>query len=341
VTNHYRREVSQLSTEAVKWAMDDAPMLLTEKGKPDTTSRGVLQALAEHAHRDGGGARPSVLRLQYRTGYDRRTVQRALRRLEDGKLITAEGIVRGCTQWRLALDLVRPESDWTLLEAEEEKLRADAAERKRRSRSKAVTDAAPVTVTHSDYVTDQMSRTLRPDVTHSDDVTPGNVTHSASGRHALNAARTIRNHPTTEPSGNHHHPAPAQNLPVLWQPPVVAAVVPAEPSWLDQLQAAMSASGINVPWKFEGSEQFLVENDFKRLGIQVMVRYAIDAAAGAQRGPFSSRFFYPGWRSIPTPVSPNIAPLQPKDRRQQEADGRLDRFAARAAARAAQRKEIS
>ncbi len=316
-------------------------MLLTEKGKPDTTSRHVLQALAEHAHRDGGGARPSVLRLQYRTGYDRRTVQRALRRLEDGKLITAEGVVYGCTQWRLSLHLVRPESDWTLLEQEEENLREAAAERKRKSRAKGATGVTSVTVTHSDDVTDEMSRTLRPDVTHSDDVTGADVTSFNDGRHALNAALTIKNHPTTEPSGNHHYPAPVPNLPVLWQPPAVAAVTPAEPSWLDQLQAAMSASGIDVPWKFVGGERLLVENDFKRLGIPRMIRYAIDAAASAQRGPFSSRFFYPGWRDIPTPVSQNIAPLQPKDRRQQEADGRLDRFAARAAARAAQRKEIS
>jgi hypothetical protein len=330
-----------LSTEAVTWAMDRAPMLLTEKDRPDTTSRHVLQALAEYARKDGSNARPSILRLQYRTGYDRRTVQRALRRLEEGKLITAEGVVYGCTKWRLALDLIRPDSDWTELEAEEEKLREAAAERKRRSRSKAVTDATPVTVTHSGDVTDEMSRTLRPDVTHSDGVTGVDVTSFNDGRHALNAALPVRNHPTTEPSGNHHYPAPAQNLPALWQPAPAAEVATAEPSWLEQLQAAMSASGINVPWKFEATEQLLVENDFKRLGIPLMIRYAIDAAASAQRGPFSSRFFYPGWRDIPTPVSQNIAPLQHKDRRQQEADGRLDRFAARAAARAAQRKEIS
>ncbi len=316
-------------------------MLLTEKGKPDTTSRHVLQALAEHAHRDGGGARPSVLRLQYRTGYDRRTVQRALRRLEDGKLITAEGVVYGCTQWRLSLHLVRPESDWTLLEQEEENLREATAVRVRRHRAKRVTHSDDVTVTHSDDVTE-------PGVTHSASVRNdvevrygADVTHSDDVRNARNAALTIKNHPTTEPSGNHHYPAPVQNLPVLWQPPAAAAVAPAEPSWLDQLQAAMSASGIDVPWKFIDGERLLVENDFKRLGIPRMIRYAIDAAASAQRGPFSSRFFYPGWRDIPTPVSQNIAPLQPKDRRQQEADGRLDRFAARAAARAAQRKEIS
>jgi len=320
-----------VSTEAVKWAMDDAPMLLTEKGKPDTTSRHVLQALAEHAHKDGSNARPSVLRIQYRTGFDRRTVQRALRRLEDAKLITAEGVVYGCTKWRLSLQMVRPESDWTLLELEEEKLREAAAERKRRSRAKGVTDATPVTVTHSDDVTEQMSRTLRPDVTHSDDVTGVDVTHFNDGRHALNAARTIRNHPTTEPSGNHHHPAPLPNLPAVR---VGAEVVgDHRPQWLAQLQAALSASGIDVPWKFQGDEQLLLQNDVQRLGIPRMVRFAVKAAQGAQRGPFSSRFFYPGWRDIPTPVDPNVVPLQAKSKQQQETDDMFDRAAERALAR--------
>ena len=62
---------------AVTWAMDHAPMPRTEKGKPDTTARHVLQALAEHASPTGTDAHPSVLRIQYRTGYDRTTVQRA------------------------------------------------------------------------------------------------------------------------------------------------------------------------------------------------------------------------------------------------------------------------
>ncbi|MEU1506474.1 helix-turn-helix domain-containing protein [Kitasatospora sp. NPDC005748] len=319
--------------------MDDAPMLLTEKGKLDTTSRHVLQALAEHAHKDGGGARPSVLRLQYRTGFDRRTVQRALRRLEDAKLIVAEGVVRGCTEYRLALHLRRPESDWLLLEAEEESLREAAAERKRKSRAKGVTHSAPVTVTHSDDVTSPMSRTLRPDVTHSDDVTGVDVTHFNDGRHALNAARTIKN-PQTEPSENHHYPAPVPNLPAIWEPEAAAEVVPAEPSWLAQLQTAMSASGINLPWKFLGDDRLLLENDVKRLGIPVMVRFAVQAAQSAQRGPFSSRFFYPGWRAIPTPVDPNVLPMQPKSRQQQETDDMFDRAMARAQNRM-QQKGIS
>ncbi|RYJ29382.1 hypothetical protein CU044_2123 [Streptomyces sp. L-9-10] len=181
----------------MKWAMDDAPMLLTDKGKPDTTARGVLQALAEHAHKNGTGAYPSVLRLQYRTGYDRRTVQRALRRLEDGNLIEADGMVNGCTRWKLNLKVVRPASDWADLEAEEESFRSAAAERKRRSRSKAVTHADSVTVTHSNDVTDG-------DVTHSPSgrhaLEQRDVTHSASGRHARNAALTIKE-PSVQPPG--------------------------------------------------------------------------------------------------------------------------------------------
>jgi hypothetical protein len=318
--------------------MDDAPMLLTEKGKPDTTARHVLQALAEHAHRDGGGARPSLLKLQYRTGYDRRTVQRALRRLEDGQLIDAEGVVRGCTQYRLALHLVRPASDWTELEAEEERLRESAAERKRRSRAKGVTHSDDVTVTASNDVTEEMSRTLRTAVTHSDDVTEGDVTHSDSVM-----SRTQRrpnhkeNHPTTEPSGNHHHPAPVPNLPAVRAG--TEAVGDRRPPWLAQLQAALSANGIDVPWKFQGDEQLLLQNDVQRLGIPLMVRFAVKAAQGAQRGPFSSRFFYPGWRDIPTPVDPNVVPMQqPKSRQQRETDDMFDRAAARAMARMQQRE---
>ncbi|MFC9753007.1 helix-turn-helix domain-containing protein [Streptomyces sp. NPDC056921] len=184
-----------MSTEAVTWAMDDAPMLLTDKGKPDTTSRHVLQALAEHAHKDGGGAHPSALRIQYRTGYDRRTVQRALRRLETGGLIQKTGETSGRTIWKLALHLKRPATDWADLEREEESERQAAAERKRRSRAKRVTHSTSVTVTESASVTDG-------DVTHSASVSHAlemrDVTHSASGRHALNAALTT-NQPSVEP----------------------------------------------------------------------------------------------------------------------------------------------
>jgi predicted transcriptional regulator len=158
--------------------MDDAPMLLTDKGKPDTTARHVLQVLAEHADKRGTGARPSLMRIQYRTGYDRRTVQRALRRLEDAKLIEPTSVMNGCTVYRLVMTTKRPAGDWTALEREEDRQREVDAERQRRYRSRSrVTDANAVTVTDAESVTAdechgvsvRTSRTQNPDVT---DATP-------------------------------------------------------------------------------------------------------------------------------------------------------------------------
>lgn len=185
-----------MSNEAVQWAMDDAPMLRTDKGKPDTTARHVLQVLAEHARPDGSNAHPSVLRIQYRSGYDRATVQRALRRLEKGGLIKRDGTRGGRTCWLLAVDLRRPESDWEALQGEEDADRAAAAERKRRSRAKRVTHAESVTVTHAEDVT----------VTDGECVT-ADVTHSKYGRHALKVrpSRTERGPNHQQPSDNQIH----------------------------------------------------------------------------------------------------------------------------------------
>ncbi|WP_030917433.1 helix-turn-helix domain-containing protein [Streptomyces sp. NRRL B-24720] len=185
-----------MSTEAVDWAMDRAPMPRTEKGKPDTTGRHVLQVLAEHANPDGSNAHPSVMRIQFRTGYDRTTVQRALRRLEAAKLIGKDGLREGRIRWQLAMHMVRPESDWTDLEREEDDFRAAAAERKRRSRSKGVTHAESVTVTDSKGVT----------VTDAESVT-ADVTDSASVRHGLKvrSSRTERRPNHQQPSDNQLH----------------------------------------------------------------------------------------------------------------------------------------
>ncbi|MFB6776544.1 helix-turn-helix domain-containing protein [Streptomyces sp. NPDC056352] len=168
----------------------------TEKGKPDTTGRHVLQVLAEYAQPDGSNSHPSVLRIQYRTGYDRTTVQRALRRLEAAGLIRRAGSVDGRTRWQLAMEMVRPKSDWTDLEREENDFRAAAAERKRRSRSKGVTGAESVTVTDSKGVTVTDAESVTADVT---DFTPS--------RHALNAqpSRTERRPNHQQPSVNQLH----------------------------------------------------------------------------------------------------------------------------------------
>jgi DNA-binding transcriptional ArsR family regulator len=138
-------------------------MLLTDKGKPDTTARHVLAALAEFAETDGSEARPALITLQHRTGYDRRTIQRALRRLEGGGLVRAEGTKFDCTIYRLAMHLMRPASDMDDLKAEEMRQKEGDAERQRRSRAKRVTHANDVTVTDAECVT-------VPDVTDADDV---------------------------------------------------------------------------------------------------------------------------------------------------------------------------
>ncbi|WP_413808177.1 helix-turn-helix domain-containing protein [Streptomyces sp. OE57] len=191
-----------MSHEAVTWAMDDAPMLRTEKGRPDTTARGVLQALAEHADKRGRNARPSVVKLRYRTGYDRRTVQRALRRLEDAELIKATGKHHENTVYALALHLTRPASDWAELLEEEEQHKEAAKERQRKARAKraaaaAVTNTDAVTVTDSDDVTES-GVTDSADVRHTSEVR--DVTQSECGRHALSAAVTVIE-PSTQPSG--------------------------------------------------------------------------------------------------------------------------------------------
>lgn len=152
-----------MSKEAVAWAMNDAPMLLTDSGKPDTTARFVLSALAEHAHPDGTNAFPAVPRLQYKTGFSRRTVQDALTRLETGGLIVAAGMKGETVNWTLAMRQKRPGSDWEQIDAETEKRRAATAERVRRHRAKDVTPSDSVTVTPPNGVTSE------PDVTPFDD----------------------------------------------------------------------------------------------------------------------------------------------------------------------------
>jgi hypothetical protein len=319
--------------------MDDAPMLLTDKGKPDTTARGVLQALAEHASADGSNARPSVMRIQYRTGYDETTVRRALRRLEKAALIKAGGTVQGCVVYRLALKLRRPASDWTDLEEARERERAAATERKRRSRAKDVTDAKCVTVTSSESVTSRVTDSASG--RHALEVR--DVTDSASGRHGRNAPRTTKE-PLTEPPGNHPSPQPpgAERLPAVRDDEEGMG----HPAWIRPLLEAMSAVGINVPWAFLGDDLIRLHNDIKRLGIPLMVKYA---RSTHNDSVFSSRFFYGGWHRIPTPaLSPDTGlpvlravPDEPRvSRQQQETDDMFDRAARRAEARM-QAKESS
>jgi Helix-turn-helix domain len=172
--------------------MDDAPMLLTDKGKPDTTARHVLQILAERADAKGRDAFPSELDIEFRSGFDRRTIQRALRRLESAELIVAEGSRYGCTNYSLALWRKRPKGDREKLREAYELARSAAAERQRRSRAKRQA-GAPASGGEADQ---------EGGVTHS---TPArhafkvrDVTHLTPARHALNAALTVKE-PSVEP----------------------------------------------------------------------------------------------------------------------------------------------
>lgn len=118
-----------MSVEAVKWAFYESPMLLTEKGNPDTTARQVLSVLAEHANEYGTNSHPSPPRIRFATGLDERTIQRALGRLEAAGLIAKDGVVyTGTIRWKLDMSKVRPESEWAVMAAEaEEKKRTEAA----------------------------------------------------------------------------------------------------------------------------------------------------------------------------------------------------------------------
>src|SRR3954462_4995464 len=102
-----------MSYQAVEWALYRAPMLLTDKGKPDTTARQVLAVLAEHANEAGRNAHPSGLRIRFATGLDDRTIERALLRLQASALIAMSGRARtGTRKWNLDLAAVRAEDEW-------------------------------------------------------------------------------------------------------------------------------------------------------------------------------------------------------------------------------------
>lgn len=140
-----------MSVEAVKWALYDAPMLLTPAGKPDTTARFVLVVFAERAHKDGSNAYPGPAKIKFVTGLDIRTVERVVRRLEDGKLLVRDGLTSsGSVKWRLNMDLQRPASDWEEIEAAVQAEREAVAARVRKHRADRtpeppVTDAGSVT----------------------------------------------------------------------------------------------------------------------------------------------------------------------------------------------------
>lgn len=81
------------------WNLDPAAVTCSE--------RLALLCLADHAHRDGAGAWPSVPTIMRRTSLSRRAVQNILPRLAEKNLIVKEGkMARGSVRYALNLDAV-------------------------------------------------------------------------------------------------------------------------------------------------------------------------------------------------------------------------------------------
>lgn len=125
-----------MSWQAVQWALRDAPMLMTDAGKNDTTARYVLVALAEKARGEPLLSYPSIATLRFLTGLDREVIRRALQRLAAGGLIVDAGRRgEGVVAWRLDVERVRPASDEAAIEAEVEHRKARDRDRKKRKRA--------------------------------------------------------------------------------------------------------------------------------------------------------------------------------------------------------------
>jgi DNA-binding transcriptional regulator YhcF (GntR family) len=122
-----------MSHDAVKWALEKAPMVKTLKGHDDITARLVLVALAHCANAETGDAFPTVSTLSYRTGAQQRTVQRALRTLEAQGLIRKVGSRNTSNGpipvWHLSTSQTRPEEDKQAMFDKIEKQRRQERER--------------------------------------------------------------------------------------------------------------------------------------------------------------------------------------------------------------------
>lgn len=186
-----------------------SPVLLTDKGHPDTTARAVLVVLAEHAGEDGKGARPSVLRIRFASGYNDRTVQRAIARLESNGLIIRTGTWEdGVAVWSLAMHLERPETVWTDLCADVDNLRITetAARTNRRIRSRTASLSGTQNPGHSDeQISDESPRSEAPEVPVSDLVRDAESTcpgrRIPDVRDATPPEPPTKNHPLTTPGG--------------------------------------------------------------------------------------------------------------------------------------------
>lgn len=246
------------------------------KSESRNGARLVMLALADRAD-DSGFAWPSIDDICERTLLSPRAVQKGIAKLvEIGELeVESGGGRRVRNRYRIT---PKPRT-------------SDGVPRQKPGTSDGVTDEEPRT---SDGVSPE-------ETPHFATETPSFESETPSFAHGnpVNSAGEPPLEPSREPSRNHHHyPAPVNAEPH----PDPDDGEGDYPAWLTPLMDALSAAGINVPWKFEGDDMVRIHNDIKRLGIPLMVNNAVKAEQGASKPPFSSRFFYPGWHQTRTPV---------------------------------------
>jgi hypothetical protein len=97
-----------MSVEALRWALEQAPIPPLPSGKPNSAAAGVLTSLAWHADRHGANSYPSVERIQLESRYGTTAVRTALTALERAGLIARDGHgPSGTTKWRLDITTAR------------------------------------------------------------------------------------------------------------------------------------------------------------------------------------------------------------------------------------------
>lgn len=254
-------------------------------------ARLVMLALADRAD-DDGKAWPSIEDLCERTLLSPRAVQKGIAKLvEIGELKVESGGGR------------RVRNRYTIVPKPRT---SDGVTPEEPGQDDGVTDKEPRTF---DGVSAEETPHFEPETPHSATETPSIVRENP-----VKSAGEPPLEPPEEPSGNHHnYPGGGIEADRL-------------PEWVAELQTAMSAAGINVPWRFAGDDLLRLHNDVQRLGIPLMVNHATAAAQGARTPPFSSRWFYDGWHSIRTPAAPaphsNVVALHAGQPRPSTADQR-------------------
>lgn len=234
-----------MSYEAVRWAMYDAPMLLTAAGKPDTVARFVLIARAERADKHGRNTYAGPADLIQSTGYDERTIQRADRRLEEAGLLVRDGYSHVNTvRWRLDMARKRAADDPIAVARLERRREADKARQQRlRDRRKSgdltaeIVESIEPDVSSKTRVTDSECVTSR--------ISNPDVTDSVSGRHGRNAPQTTLRTTLRTTQGT----APGGTLPPdpLRRPPPPASANEPQRSLTEPLTPTQDQQGESLP----------------------------------------------------------------------------------------------